>query len=197
MYNDNIDFNALWKQQVVCEPNIDALRTKLNAYKRTNVKQLLLFNTLLLATTIAVVFIWYQYKPQYVSTKIGIVLVIWAMAVFALGYNNCFLRFNKIDDTQSSSDYLKSLMQLKTKQTYLQTTMLRVYFIMLSLGICLYMYEYVLMMPIVYACLAYGVTLLWIAFNWFYLRPKIIKKQETKLNHLISKCNEVNKQLDT
>lgn len=196
MDSDNIDFNGLWKQQVVNQPNINALRTKINRYKRNNLKQLLLLNTLLLVTIIAVVFIWYYYQPQYISTKSGIVLVILAMGVFGLGYNNCFLSFNKIDNTQSSTDYLKSLMQLKTKQTYMQTTMLRLYFLLLSLGICLYMYEYIQMMPFVWALVAYGVTLLWIAFNWFYLRPKIIKKQIAKLNILISKCKEFNGQLD-
>jgi hypothetical protein len=28
--------------------------------------------------------------------------------------------------------------------------------------------------------LTYGITGLWIAFNWFYLKPKIKKKQQQK-----------------
>jgi hypothetical protein len=43
--------------------------------------------------------------------------------------------------------------------------------------------------------LAYVVTFAWIAFNWFYLRPKTIKKQQGKLNELINKFEEINNQL--
>ena len=45
------------------------------------------------------------------------------------------------------------------------------------------------------AILTYTVTLAWIAFNWFYLRPKTIKKQQGKLDELINKFEEINNQL--
>jgi uncharacterized coiled-coil protein SlyX len=34
-------------------------------------------------------------------------------------------------------------------------------------------------------------------FNWFYIRPKQIKKQQSKLNDLIAKFEEVNNQLES
>jgi hypothetical protein len=79
----------------------------------------------------------------------------------------------------------------------MQTKMLGFYFITLSLGICLYMYEYISRMTNVGAFFSYLITLTWIGFNWFYLRPKTIKKQQTKLNELISKFETLNKQLDS
>jgi hypothetical protein len=44
--------------------------------------------------------------------------------------------------------------------------------------------------------ITYAVTLAWIVFNWFYLRPKTIKKQQAKLDDLISKFERINKQLN-
>jgi hypothetical protein len=38
--------------------------------------------------------------------------------------------------------------------------------------------------------------LLWMIFNWFYIRPKQIKKQQDKINSLIEKFEEVNNQLE-
>lgn len=196
MDNSNIDFTAIWQQQKVVEPNIDELQDKLNRFKKNNLKKLIFSNILLITTIVFVIFIWYKYQPQYLTTKIGIVLVILAMAIFLLVYNKQFSSFNKIDDTQTISNYLKSLTELKTKQKYIQTTMLSMYFIMLSLGIGLYMYEYTLMMTIFWAIFAYGITLTWIGFNWFYIRPKIIKRQQAKLDELISKFEAVNNQLN-
>ena len=196
MDNSNIDFTAIWQQQKVVEPNIDELQDKLNRFKKNNLKKLIFSNILLITTIVFVIFIWYKYQPQYLTTKIGIVLVILAMAIFLLVYNKQFSSFNKIDDTQTISNYLKSLTELKTKQKYIQTTMLNMYFIMLSLGIGLYMYEYTLMMTIFWAFFAYGITLTWIGFNWFYIRPKTIKRQQAKLDELISKFEAVNNQLN-
>jgi len=196
MDNSNIDFTAIWQQQKVVELNIDELQDKLNRFKKNNLKKLIFSNILLITTIVFVIFIWYKYQPQYLTTKIGIVLVILAMAIFLLVYNKQFSSFNKIDDTQTISNYLKSLTELKTKQKYIQTTMLNMYFIMLSLGIGLYMYEYTLMMTIFWAFFAYGITLTWIGFNWFYIRPKTIKRQQAKLDELISKFEAVNNQLN-
>ncbi|MNR40078.1 hypothetical protein D3C85_1583390 [compost metagenome] len=58
------------------------------------------------------------------------------------------------------------------------------------------MYEYASRMTVFYALITYGVTLLWIGFNWFYLRPKQIKKQQEKINQLIGKFEEVDAQFE-
>ena len=59
------------------------------------------------------------------------------------------------------------------------------------------MYEYASRMSALGASLTYGITLLWMLFNWFYIRPKQIKKQQEKINDLIEKFEEVNHQLES
>ena len=195
MDNTNIDFTAIWHQQKVVQPNIYELKSKMNLFKKNNLKKLIVFNVLLIATIVFVTFIWYKFQPQFITTKFGIILVVLAMFFFLLAFNKQLSIFKKIDDTLAISDYLKSLSELKIKQKFIQTTMLRFYFIMLSLGIVLYMYEYALVMSTSGAIFAYAVTLIWIGVNWFYIRPKIIKKQQAKLNELINKFEDLDKQL--
>jgi len=196
MDNSTIDFTAIWQQQKAAQPNLDELQNKFNRFKKNKLKKRIISNILLLTTIVLTIFIWYKYQPQYLTTTIGIVLVILAMAIFLLVYNKQFSSLNKIDDTQTSNDYVKSLTELKTKQKYIQSTMLSLYFIMLSLGIGLYLYEYTVMMTIFWAIFVYGITLTWIGFNWFYIRPKIIKKQQVKLDELIHAFEAVKKQLN-
>lgn len=196
MDNSTIDFTAIWQQQKAAQPNLDELQNKFNRFKKNKLKKRIISNVLLLTTIVLTIFIWYKYQPQYLTTKIGIVLVILAMVVFLSVYNKQSSSLNKIDDTQTSNDYVKSLTELKTKQKYIQTTMLSLYFIMLSLGIGLYLYEYTVMMTIFWAIFVYGITLTWIGFNWFYIRPKIIKKQQVKLDELIHAFEAVKKQLN-
>ncbi|MBL3550215.1 hypothetical protein [Chryseobacterium sp. KMC2] len=191
----NIDFKNIWKQQTSNKPNLEELLGKLKKFKNETLRKIIIMNVLLIVTSIGIAFIWYQFQPQLMTTKAGIILVILAMVIFLLAYNKMFMIFYTIDNTQSNSQYLQSLYSVKNKQKFIQTTMLNVYFIMLFLGICLYMYEYTLQMTSFYALLAYTLMIVWIGFNWFYIRPKTIKKQEAKLNGLINKFEEINNQL--
>ncbi|CAD0221400.1 hypothetical protein KYG33_11730 [Chryseobacterium sp. D764] len=191
----NINFKNIWKQQTSNKPNLEELLGKLRKFRNQNLRKLILANIALITTSLIIIYIWYRFQPQMITTKIGIVLVILAMVMFLFAYNKMFMVFYKIDQTQSNNEYLQSLYVVKRKQKFMQTTILNLYFIMLSLGICFYMYEYTSRMTLGSGMLAYVVTFAWIAFNWFYLRPKTIKKQQGKLNELINKFEEINNQL--
>ena len=191
----NIDFKDLWKQQTSEKPSIEELLDRLKKFKNENLRKLLITNILLIITCLFIGFIWYYYEPRLITTKIGIVLVILAMVIFLFAYNKLLSPIYKLDNTQTNTEYLHSLYSLKNKHKFIQTTMLNLYFIMLFAGISLYMYEYASKMKMIYGISAYLLTFLWIAFNWFYLRPRIIKKQQAKLNGLINKFEEMNDQL--
>ena len=181
--NNNIDFRDLWKQQTVSPPNMEELLSKLKHFKKVSLRKLIITNVLLIATSVFIGFIWYKYQPEFISTKIGIVLMIFAMALYLFIYNKLASFYKTIDGNQSNTEYLRKLVSIKTKQQFLQSTVLSLYFILLGSGLSLYMYEYTSRMTILWAIIAYGVTLGWVGFTWFYLRPKQIKKEEEKLQN--------------
>lgn len=197
MNNDNnIDFKDLWKKQSVSQPDLTDFLARLSKFKKAALRSLWMINILLSVTSVFIVFIWIYYQPQFVSTKIGIVLTILAMVVYVFVYNKLMSDYKNIDAAQANQEYLQKLISIKKKQQFLQTKMMSFYFIVLTVGICLYMYEYASRMSALGASLTYGITLLWMLFNWFYIRPKQIKKQQEKINTLIEKFEEVNNQLN-
>ena len=193
---NNIDFKNLWKQQSVSPPNMEELLSKVKHFKRVSIRKLVITNVLLIATSVFIGFIWYRYQPQFVSTKIGIVLIIFAMVLYLFVYNKLITFYKNIEGNQSNSEYLQKLISIKAKQQYLQSSVLSLYFILLGSGLSLYMYEYASRMTILWAIVAYAVTLGWIGFTWFYLRPKEIKKEQNRINTLIAKFEAVNNQLN-
>ncbi|WP_433813950.1 hypothetical protein [Flavobacterium johnsoniae] len=196
MDNDNnIDFKDLWKKQAISQPDMTDLLARVNKFKKTGLRCLWITNILLLATSVFIAFVWFYYQPQFISTKIGIVLVILAMLIYLMTYNKLLGNYKNIEANQTNHDYLQKLIEIKKKQQFLQTKMMSFYFIALTIGICLYMYEYASRMTALGAGLTYGITLFWMLFNWFYLRPKQIKKQQEKINSLIDKFEEINNQL--
>ena len=195
MDNHIIDLKNIWQQQKVNQPDIKEFRNKLKQFKHSGVRKLIISNILLIATTGLILFIWYYFQPQLITSKIGIILVVLAMVMYLFFYNKLFSVFNLIDNTQSNNGYLHSLNSIKVKQKYIQTTILNLYFVLLSLGICLYLYEYTSIMTSFWAVFTYAITFIWLGFNWFYIRPKTIKKQRAKVEELIGKLEALNKQL--
>src|SRR6187431_672567 len=180
--DNNIDFKDLWKQQAVSPPNIEDLLSKIKHFKRASMRKLIKTNILLTATGIFILFIWYRFQPEFISTKIGIILIILAMAIYLLVYNRLATFYKTIDSTQSNSEYLQKLISIKTKQQFLQSTILSSYYLVLGSGLCLYMYEYTSRMTIFWGIVAYGVSLGWVVFSWFYFRPREIKKEQARVN---------------
>lgn len=191
----NIDLKKIWNKQKIETPKVEILYAKANKLKSRNFLKLIVVNITLLLTITFIGFIWYYYQPEFVTTKIGIILTILAMVIFVLPYNKQFSLLSKTKTEPNSKEYLQQLIKLKEKQTFQQTTMLSVYFIILSLGIGLYLFEYVSRMTITWGIITYAITILWIAINWFYLRPKIITKQNAKLNKLLVKFEKLNNQI--
>lgn len=194
--DNNIDFKDLWKRQVVIEPDMDELVQKLKQFKKASLRKLVVTNVLLIATSLFIGYIWYTYQPQLITTKLGIVLVILSMVIYLIAYNKLFASYQTVDNTQSNSQYLQKLIDIRTRQQFMQTTMLYLYYILLSSGMCLYMYEFAVKMTIWKAVLTYALTGAWIVFNWLYTRPRQVKKQEAKINELISRFEKINKQLN-
>lgn len=196
MDNNNIDFKDLWKKQTVNKPNIEDLLARLKQFKKASLRSLWRTNILLAATSAFIIFIWYRYQPEFISSKIGIILTILAMVMYVGVYNKVLSTFKNIDSTHTNQEYLQQLILIRKKQQYMQSKVLSWYFILLMAGICLYMYEYASRMTVFYALITYGITFLWIAFNWFYIRPKQIAKQQNKINGLIEKFEAINHQLE-
>lgn len=192
---NNINFNELWTRQKAEQPTIKDLLIKMNNFNKSNRKRIIFANIVLVLTSIYILLIWYYAQPQYKTTKIGIVVTILSMVIFVFSLNESLVLFKKANETESNQKYIEILLVIKGKQEFMQKTMLNLYFVLLSTGITLYMYEYTLRMTIFWAFFTYGITVLWILFNWFYIRPKQIKKQRTKLDEIIAEFENIQSQL--
>jgi hypothetical protein len=189
--SSNLNLNDLWKSQYAPQPAAETLIAKWKKTKRSNLRRVLFTNILFTITSLFIIWIWIAYNPQLLTTKTGIVLVILAMAVYGLAYNSLKPLIKEIDSSSGNKEYLEKLLLLKSRQQFLHNTMLNIYFILLSAGLFLYMIEPAMAMSVQSRILVYGITAVWILFNWLYVRPKMRKKQEGKIGELIAKVNEM------
>ncbi len=99
--------------------------------------------------------------------------------------------YKKANEGQSNAEYQENLLKIKMEEGRIQTTIMTLYFILLSAGIALYMYEYTSYMPFRWGIFSYSIVVLWICFNWFVLRPKVIKKNREKTDELIGQLEKI------
>ena len=88
--DNNINFKDLWSKQTSLAPNPENLIADIKKMKQSNLRKLVFTNILLIATSIFIISIWIHYQPQFLTTKIGIILTILAMAVFLFAINNSY-----------------------------------------------------------------------------------------------------------
>ncbi len=188
---NKLNLKELWNTQPVPDADKSDLLKKVEKHKAAGLKKIFLLNGLLFATIVFVVLIWIYFKPQLLTTKIGIVLSILPMIIALVFQNRMIPLYKKTDENQSNADYLENLVKIKNKESTIQTTIMNVYFILLSAGIGLYMYEYTALMPLVWGIFSYSIVVLWFGFNWFVLRPKVIKKKRHKIDSLIGQLEKI------
>lgn len=190
-----MDFKELWQKQAVAKPDLSELYAAVKQFKKSGVQRLWWMNISLSATMAFIIYVAAGMHNVMMSTIVGVIMILLSIVTYMIFSNQLFWGYKKLDVTQSNSEYLKGLIELKNRQKFVQTKILSLYFILLAGGLCVYMYEPTLRMTPQWRLIAYGLMLAWIAFAWFYLRPRTIKRQQAKIDGLIAKFNEVENQL--
>ncbi len=193
--NTNIDFKDLWQQQKAVIPDVTSLYVLVDKTKGRMFWKVVFTNIALIITSVFIISIWIYYQPNLISTKVGISIVIFAMMLFLFVYNKLIPYLKQTRNDASLSEYLLTVKQIQVKQQFIQSIMMPIYFILLFVGLCMYMYEYVPKSLLGFG-IYYGITTAWIAFNWFYILPKTKHKQRLKTEEIISQLEKIQKQLE-
>lgn len=195
--SNSINLQELWLKQETATPDTNELFEKMKKFRHAHLKRIVLTNLLLLSTCAYLVSVWVGARPETILTGTGISLIILAVVLLLAVYNRMVPTLVKARQDLCSSEYLEQLLKIQNQQRFFQQNMLTTYFILLSAGICMAMFEYVSKMSMGWAVFSYGMTLLWIAINWFWIRPRTIRKQQLKINVLIDKFESLRQQLET
>lgn len=190
----NLDLKKIWGKQYIPIIDVQEVLKKIETYKRSKIKKAVMLNVILFLTILFILFIWIYFKPQFISTKIGIVLTVAAMLIVIFFNSKMKNTLSKVNENQSNEAYLKNLKTIKLHENRIQTKVMSVYFVLLSFGIILYIYEYLSKMTLIIQSVFCLVLLLWISFNWFVLRPRIIKKNQREINDLIAQLERIENQ---
>ena len=157
----------------------------------------LLSTVILCLTFIFIVWIGLKYDFELITTKIGLMLVLFSIALGIICNFKLINRLSeKIDITSDTNSYLQQLLSFRNKQRVIQTKGLSVYFIILTAGLMLYEIEFAVR-DLTFGLIFYSLTLGWMAFVWFILRKRTIAKQEKQISEQITLIENLSRNLQT
>ena len=117
----NIDIKELWNRQAVPAADQSEILNKISRFRKNGLKKGIFLNVVLVLTILFMIFIWIYFKPQFLSTKIGIIVGILPMCIVVAVNRKIISLYRSLDEKQSNIDYLNNLLMLKGKETFMQT----------------------------------------------------------------------------
>lgn len=195
MQTDNINFQDIWNKKNADIPNIQEIKSSADKYKKKQLNNTVCHILSLSATAVMIIFIWNIIDFKMFTTSLGIMLILIALAMYIYLVSENINVIRKINPSISNQEYLASLKKLQHQQLYMQTKWISIYYVLLTAGFAFYFYEFALRMSTLGGILAYGLTFIWLAVAWFFLRPRQIKKQNEKISKVIDSLEIIEKDL--
>ncbi|HVI44220.1 MAG TPA: hypothetical protein VM802_05105 [Chitinophaga sp.] len=191
---NEFDLKALWGRQQAVMPEMTQTLSRARAVKQEVKRKTILLLILLIATILYVIYIWWASGMKLTTTKAGISLAILAIVILVVNQLKLvfFIRHNC---ALANREYLHHLIGIRKKQEYTSRTVMSVYFLLLSAGIGLYMYEPLQHMSGLKVGLVYLVVFAFFVYMWLFVRPKRMKQQQRELNQVIGQLEKYQSQL--
>jgi hypothetical protein len=189
------DIKDMWRKQEVSVPPAQEMISLARRSSTKMARKTVLVIIALTATVAFLAWIMFYYEFRYPTTKLGTALVILAVTAAIIIHSQLLGIIRKsASSAENSKEYLNHLIRYRSKSQFIQTTGMTIYFIVLAVGLALYLFEF-LARDLVVGISAYVISFGWILFNWFWIRPRTVRKQQKQLAELIGRIEQLLGQL--
>ncbi len=130
------------------------------------------------------------------STTIGILIILMTMIMYLSLIIRHYHILNKHDLTLNPTDYLNNLKAYQKNRSKVIGWFYYTYMLLISTGLALYFIEVLEDAPLYFKLITYGSTIIWFLFITFYLKPRMFKNEEEKLNLMIDRLIRLQEQFD-
>lgn len=194
MMNDN-DMKSLWLGQQVPAADLSVVRHKIRYFRLCRVGEACVVIVLMALVIAFGLFIWMHWTPLLAVTKVGIVLLAVGCILPVLSYSRQLYLYQRLRIDSSNVDYTNGLLNIKRLEFRQQPVVLTLYFVLLSGGFGLYVYEYAFSRSLCCGIMVYVALLLWIVLNWIVIRPRVLLRRNRKfacfMKYIESHCDAI------
>lgn len=177
---NDTEIKSLWRGQPAPVAELPVMRARINRFRSRRIAEACAVILLMMAAIAFGVLIWTCWPPQLILTRVGIVLACAGFMLPVWSYGRALSLYYGLNPDCSNRDYMARLSKIRRTEYKRQHVVLNLYFLLLSSGFALYTYEYAFSRSWRFGVVACSVLLLWIALNWFVLRPHLLKRRNRR-----------------
>jgi hypothetical protein len=194
--NEFDKLKALWQQGGKNAPDISDMMKVIKKNHRKMIIGHIALIIILALTFCVIAVIGLHYKFQYITTYVGIILCLLTIIYGITFHTRLFSVLNKKADlTSDYKSYLDQMIKYIHYESYIHTIGNKIYTILLTIALCLYMMEFA-MRNLIFGIIIYTLTLAWIAFAYFFIGKRSQKKEKKKINDHIEHIKELITELE-
>lgn len=130
------------------------------------------------------------------ATTIGILIILITMLMYLSLIIRHYHILNKHDLTQNPTEYLDTLKEYQKNRSKVVGWFYYVFMFLISTGLALYFIEVLERAPLYFKLITYGSTIIWFLFITLYVKPRMFKNEEEKLNLMIDRLIRLQEQFD-
>ncbi|MBW4891674.1 hypothetical protein KXQ82_18250 [Mucilaginibacter sp. HMF5004] len=129
-------------------------------------------------------------------TYVGLFIMVLTMLLYVLMMIRDYRIIHKRDATSSPTEYLEDLKQYQKNRARLYGNLYYTYVMLLSVGLTLYFLEVLQDATIIGKIVVYTLTLSWFLICTFYLKQRIVKSEEEKINLIVERLERLKGQFE-
>ncbi len=190
---DNFDnIAAVWKTAATpLLPKAGDIISKANKEKKELSNKIWLQGITLLVATAGVLFIATSIHFKFISTYIGLALMVICVSVFSIIRLRQSRFLNKADFSQPVEIILIQFEKFYKKQQWINTKGVALYTIVLNIAFALYFYELLLPESPGFIAIVLALYISWMLFATLWLGKRAVKKEFEKTKAIIDKVNQL------
>jgi hypothetical protein len=127
---------------------------------------------------------------------IGLFVLLIGLITYLILQVGDYRTITKHDVTQNPAAYLKSLQEYQTRRAYLNGRFYYAFALMVCLGISLYTIEVFENKPLLFRIAYYTFCGVYILFATFYLKNRLIKREQQRVSYLIERLERLEGQFE-
>ena len=129
-------------------------------------------------------------------TDLGLLIIVVTVLLYLLMMIRDYRIINKHDITTSPIQYLQSLKEYQKNRAKLYGNLYYTYVMLLSIGLAMYFWEVLYDASLLGKIVVYSLTAAWFLICTFYLKQRIVKNEEEKINLIVERLERLKGQFE-
>ncbi|MBE9583850.1 hypothetical protein IM792_05275 [Mucilaginibacter sp. JRF] len=153
-----------------------------------------IFSMLIGSVAVLIVMLFLVFQSWVTYCGIGIILCTMLLYMFVMIKD--YRLVSKEDVTIHPVGYLQGLKEYQHRRSNLYGWLYYLYLLLITIGLSLYLFEVLEHSSQLFRFSFYGFTIVWLLYVAFYLKDRIFKMEQEKLNLIIERLERLQNQFD-